>query len=144
MALSARRVPRRAAIAEKPLKNSYSRLSPCTVTVGMAGLPRTETCCCLQRHQLFNVTACWNQAAQMDRLPLSRYMTPLSMTLLPYFKARLYYFKLICSKIQGMVCPSGFHVWLSMLAIPCCSSSSKWQTSHWPRWGRTAPHHHLL
>lgn len=65
MACSASRVSRWAAIAEKPLKSSYSGLSPCTAR-SLAALPKKEMTRCLQRQQLFHVTACWNQAAGMD------------------------------------------------------------------------------
>lgn len=58
----------------------------------------------------------------MDVLLWSRCTMPLNKTLLPYFKARPYYFKLICSEIQGIVHLSGSHV----------CDRARWQSSTAP------------
>lgn len=54
---------------------------------------------------------------------MNGHMMPLSKTLLPYFKAIILSWFLQWNPGNCMT-PSGFHVWLCILTISCCSSSA--------------------
>lgn len=147
MALSAWRVPRWS-IAEEPLKNSYSGLAPCTIRSLQIWLVCPEK----RRPVVFKDINCsmWQLAGtrQHEWICLHSLDAWCLWVRHCFHILKLDFIILNRSVVKSkelyvpLASMCDFHV--SLLTIPRCSSSSKWQTSHWPMWGRSAPHHHLL
>lgn len=146
MALSARRVSRWAAIAEKPLKNSYSRLTPCTIRSLQVWLVCPEK----RRPVVFKDInySMWQLAGTRQHEWICFHSLDTwcfwVRHCFPILKLDFIILNWSVVKSRELFVPLASMSDCACWQSQCCSSSSKWQTSHGPLWGRSAPQHHLF